>query len=144
MALKDNSGLVKKYAMVNVRKYQIVGIGDSVDDCEKSYSRLMSGNGLIKKGSAGTEDHSAEGRITRMAQAVIDGDTHYYLVLDDQPAIYDVKLPGLIEIVRYKTGDKIQLKYRENGDTNTVTEISDTKADTKSETEQDKTDTKTQ
>ena len=30
IALKDDAGLVKKYAMVNVQKYQIVAIGDSV------------------------------------------------------------------------------------------------------------------
>ena len=30
MALKDGAGLVKKYAMVNVQKYQWVAIGDTV------------------------------------------------------------------------------------------------------------------
>ena len=34
MALKDGAGLVKKYAMVNV-KYQTVAIGDSVAECEE-------------------------------------------------------------------------------------------------------------
>lgn len=29
MALKDGAGLVKKYAMVNIQKYQNVAIGDS-------------------------------------------------------------------------------------------------------------------
>ena len=30
MALKDDAGLVKKYAMVNVQKYQIVAFGDTL------------------------------------------------------------------------------------------------------------------
>ena len=30
IALKDDAGLVKKYAMVNVQKYQIVAIGDKI------------------------------------------------------------------------------------------------------------------
>ncbi len=30
IALKDDAGLVKKYAMVNVQKYQIVAVGDTV------------------------------------------------------------------------------------------------------------------
>src|SRR5699024_9434095 len=37
IALKDDAGLVKKYAMVNVQKYQIVAIGDSVSQCEENY-----------------------------------------------------------------------------------------------------------
>lgn len=42
MALKDGAGLVKKYAMVNVQKYQTVAIGDSVAECEKNYEKLLS------------------------------------------------------------------------------------------------------
>ena len=37
MALKDGAGLVKKYAMVNIQKYQNVAIGDTVSECEKAY-----------------------------------------------------------------------------------------------------------
>ena len=36
MALKDSSGLVKSYAMLNIEKYQTVAIGDSVNECEKN------------------------------------------------------------------------------------------------------------
>ena len=32
IALKDGAGLVKKYAMVNVQKYQTVAIGDTVEE----------------------------------------------------------------------------------------------------------------
>ncbi len=46
VALKDDAGLVKKYAMVNVQKYQIVAVGDSVSACEKSYASLMNENGI--------------------------------------------------------------------------------------------------
>ena len=49
IALKDDAGLVKKYAMVNVQKYQIVAIGDSVSECEENYSDLMYRNGLTAK-----------------------------------------------------------------------------------------------
>lgn len=41
MALKDGAGLVKKYAMVNVQKYQWVAIGDTVQECEKNYTELL-------------------------------------------------------------------------------------------------------
>ena len=38
VALKDGAGLVKKYAMINVEKYQWVAIGDTVQECERNYN----------------------------------------------------------------------------------------------------------
>ena len=38
IALKDDAGLVKMYAMVNVQKYQIVAVGDTVSECEEQYT----------------------------------------------------------------------------------------------------------
>ena len=46
IALKDDSGLVKMYAMVNVQKYQVVATGDSVSECEKAYISLLKENGI--------------------------------------------------------------------------------------------------
>ena len=46
MALKDGAGLVKKYAMVNVQKYQNVAIGDTVQECEKNYEELLESSGI--------------------------------------------------------------------------------------------------
>ena len=37
MALKDNSGLVKMYAMVNVQQYQIVATASTLAACEENY-----------------------------------------------------------------------------------------------------------
>lgn len=44
IALKDNAGLVKMYAMVNVQQYQIVATGSSVSECSSNYSKLLTQN----------------------------------------------------------------------------------------------------
>ena len=49
MALKDAAGLVKKYAMVNVQKYQWVAIGDTVQECERNYTELLNTNGIVSE-----------------------------------------------------------------------------------------------
>ena len=49
VALKDDAGLVKKYAMVNVQKYQIVAIGDSVSQCQENYNELLLKNGVNER-----------------------------------------------------------------------------------------------
>lgn len=36
MTLKDEAGLVKKYAMLNIKRYQNIAIGDTMPECEKN------------------------------------------------------------------------------------------------------------
>lgn len=73
IALKDDAGLVKKYAMVNVQKYQIVAIGDSVSQCEENYLELLLSSGVKEAEKDEREILSVTGKITKVAQAVIDG-----------------------------------------------------------------------
>ena len=111
MALKDGAGLVKKYAMVNIQKYQWVAIGDTVKECEKNYITLLSTNGISD--AATGEEAVITGNITAMASVVIDGNSHYYLIIDDEDVLYDVNLSNdaLAMIIKYAVGDKITLKY---------------------------------
>ncbi len=69
MALKDGAGLVKKYAMVNVQKYQWVAIGDTVQECEKNYTELLSTNGIVS--SAADLGKSVTGRIESISPIVL-------------------------------------------------------------------------
>ena len=46
MALKDSAELVKMYAMVNVRDYQITATGTSVAACQNAYQELLVENGI--------------------------------------------------------------------------------------------------
>jgi len=123
MALKDGAGLVKKYAMVNVQKYQWVAIGDTVQECERSYTELLSTNGIVSEAAANGK--SASGKIESISPVVLEGNTHYYLCLEGQEDIYDIDLSNtsLIQIIRYQTGDKITLQYREGYGLNEVVDI---------------------
>ncbi len=123
LALKDAAGLVKKYAMVNIQRYQIVAIGDTVGECEKAYRALMRTNNIGSGEDAAAQKQS--GTISRMAQGVIDGNTHYYVILNGSDVIYDVLLADFIEIVRYKEGDRITLEYLEGQETRQVVGVGD-------------------
>ena len=46
-----------------------------------------------------------------MAQAVIDGNSHFYVTLKGDDAVYDFALPGLLSIVTYSVGDDIEFTY---------------------------------
>ena len=123
VALKDGAGLVKKYAMINVEKYQWVAIGDTVQECERNYSQLLETNGIE---STRTEDlKKVTGVIEVIAPVVIEGNTHYYICLEGQEGIFDVDLSNedLIGIVRYQEGDRISLSCEEGAGLHSVADI---------------------
>ena len=126
IALKDDAGLVKKYAMVNVQKYQIVAIGDTVSECEENYSTLMYENG-IKETPEDTRDvETITARITKIAQGVVDGNSHYYIMVEGSDAIFDIPVVDFIDIIRYDVGDEVTIEYKEGEKSNTVLSVNGT------------------
>ncbi len=123
VALKDDAGLVKKYAMVNVQKYQIVAIGDSVSSCQDSYQELLLSNGLKEEEKDTRKEEKISGRVEKIAQAVIDGTSHYYLILEGSDQIYDVSVADFLEVVKLDLGDSVSLKYKDNDDSKLVTDF---------------------
>ena len=121
MALKDAAGLVKSYAMVNIAQYQVVAIGDTVNDCEKTYVELMRTNGVGIDVNA--ELPTATGTIAKIAQSVIEGNSHYYILLNNNQGIFDVNVADFIGIIRFDIGDTITFTYSEGTEVNTVTGI---------------------
>ncbi len=120
VALKDGAGLVKKYAMINIQKYQWVAIGDTVKECEKNYSALLSTNGIVSQQAADIK--RVTGVVEVIAPVVIEGNTHYYICLQGNDSIFDVDLggDGLQGVIRLKAGDRVSIDYEEGYDLMTV------------------------
>ena len=126
MALKDDAGLVKMYAMLDIKRYQNVAVGDTVDACQKAYKQLLATNGVLDEDEgSGNEATSlaAKGVIAHLTQAVVDGNSHFYLLLTGDGTIYDFALPAMIDIVTYKEGDTIAFNYIEADPACLVTSI---------------------
>jgi len=123
LALKDDAGLVKKYAMVNVQKYQWVAIGDTVKECEKEYHELLDTNGIVS--SEAKANQSVIGKIISISPVVLNGTTHYYICIEGSEDIFDVDMSDedLIGIVRYIPGDRITLEYTDELGLNPVRKI---------------------
>jgi len=123
MALKDDAGLVKQYAMVNVQKYQWVAIGSTVQECERNYMELLNTNGIIS--SKTQEWKKTGGIITALAPVVLEGTTHYYICIEGSADIFDVNLSReeLLPVIRYQIGDRIELSYTEGYGLHEVVEI---------------------
>nr|WP_300884437.1 CvpA family protein [uncultured Schaedlerella sp.] len=120
IALKDDAGLVKKYAMVNVQKYQIVAIGDTVSSCEASYTDLMYENGIKAVAEDTREIETVTANISRIVQGVIDGNSHYFVMLEGSDDIFDISIAEYISIIGFDVGDKVTIEYKAGEETNTV------------------------
>lgn len=118
IALKDDAGLVKKYAMVNISQYQIVAIGDTVNECEKTYLELMKSNNISVKDTSKLP--KVTGTITKIAEGVVDGSSHYYILLNNSNGIFDVEVVNFINIIKYNVGDTVTFIYSEGPESNTV------------------------
>ena len=123
MALKDDAGLVKQFAMLDIQRYQNVAVGNTVAECQKAYQALLATNGVAAGDAGDIGSLEMQGTIDHIAQAVVEGNSHFYVTLAEGDGIYDFALPGLIEIVGYKEGDTIEFTYVEAEPTNPAQEI---------------------
>ena len=60
------------------------------------------------------------GKIAKLFDAVVEGNSHCYVILEESDQIYDVSVADYIAIVRYEVGDTITLEYTEDGEAATV------------------------
>ncbi len=126
MALKDSAGLVKQYAMLNIEKYQTVATADTVAECEKVYRQMMNDNGISttdNKEDTKVQTKTITGNITKIVDTVINGNSHYYIMLDSSKDIFDVNVADNIDIIRYNIQDEITLEYTIGDSSNTVVSL---------------------
>ncbi len=114
MSLKDGAGLVKMYAMVNVKQYQIVATGYSLEECQNNYHNLLLSNKLITEEEEKTEPvdtEKATGVIEEIRSANIDGNTLFYLKLKDGKVYYTVSAKDYPIAAVLNVGDEITVEY---------------------------------
>lgn len=116
ISLKDNAGLVKMYALVDVVDYQKVVVTDSSLGIDKAISNYI--------GDDYSSDDLKEATITviDVKSAIIDGNTYYYLI-DTNNNKYKVKISvdsnGLPFV---GINSVLSIKYKTNG-INEIVEI---------------------
>ena len=120
LTLKDGSGLVKKYALVNVQKYQVVAIGDTLEQCQENYHELMESNHIVNETDQAQE---IRGKIEKIASIVQDGNTHYYVMLEGDDRLFDVNVVDNLKILQKDTGDMVTFGFTEGSDACTVSKV---------------------
>ena len=109
--------------MVNIQKYQIVAVGDTVNECVRNYENLMENNGVNITESG--EKLNKEGVITMLKDIVVDANTYYYVMVENDDMLYSLKAGDHVEILKKNTGDRVVFEYVETNKegVNTITDI---------------------
>ena len=114
MVLKDNAGLVKLYALVNVENYSIVATGTSQAEAKEKYIELLKSEGIVKDEEPApvVPDNTKDIDVTvaDIRTVTINGDTVMYIT-DENGVLYKKAISADEALMLIKTGDKITVKY---------------------------------
>ena len=107
VSLNDNAGLVKKFAFVNVEKYQQVAIGDTLDQAYAVYVKLLSSGQIIDASSIS----EITGTVTQVDTAVKDGNTYFYVQLSNSKKIFvaSIQLNDVLAVLQPE--DRVTIGY---------------------------------
>lgn len=84
MVLKDENGLVKLYALVNVENYSIVATGDSQASAKKAYIEELYKRGVITEEELPAPDtKTADVTVKTVRLATVGGETVVYITAED-------------------------------------------------------------
>ena len=118
LSLKDNAGLVKMYAFVDVSDYQKVVTSDASLGIEEAARLYLSDNSGSNK-----DLENIDITIKEINTAVIDGITYYYLI-DTNNNRYSVSIKVNKELLPFiRVNQKYNIKYYESKNIRVVTEI---------------------
>ena len=107
MSLKDSSGLVKMFAMVNVANYQRVAVGATVAECEKKYTKTMQADSTYVP----QETKEASGSIEEIRTAVVGGYTWYYFKIIGYSEYFAMSVEQDTSLPVLSKGDSITIVY---------------------------------
>ncbi|MBE6052079.1 MAG: cell shape-determining protein [Clostridium sp.] len=108
--LKDTNGLVKQYAMVNVKNYNTVAVGDTVQATLNNYMDILTNTNISLEGS--NIEENIEGEVERIGLVIKDGTSIYDIKIKGQENhIFSVSTETSREAALIREGDIVKIKY---------------------------------
>lgn len=121
MVLKDDGGLVKQYALVNTKKYNVVATAQTQNEVLKNYRKLLRENNIISNDEAKKDQNFEIIEIDKIENIVIDGNTIVY-IKSDTDEVFKQEFAENEKLVMLKEGDSIKVFFDEKGkDITTIT-----------------------
>ncbi|MBO5102249.1 MAG: hypothetical protein J6C39_06915 [Clostridia bacterium] len=111
MVLKDASGLVKLYALVNVENYSIVATGENQTEAMKEYKRLLRANGIESDGAEDTA-LTRDIEVHNLRDVTISGNSYVYIRVGNE--LYRGSVADDETLLFITVGSKITVTYTES------------------------------
>lgn len=124
LVLKDDSGLVKLYAMVNVKNYTIVSTASTMATALKQYKQALNsaGTGL----NIDLDENAVTTTITISdIQFLLYNDETVCYIKDTNNVVYKQNFSENESLILLKVGDKVSLSYEPNEDDSKIYQILD-------------------
>lgn len=124
MVLKDDGGLVKQYALVNVEKYNVVATATTQKEVLKEYKKLLKDHNMLSAEDVKAEQLFDTIMVEDVEKVVVDGNTIVYI--KSQTGDYYKQEFGQNEnLIKVKPGTMMKIYYDEKSDdVTTITSIS--------------------
>lgn len=115
MVLKDDAGIVRLYALVNVEQYTIVATGETQESAKRAYVERLKQEGIIEDTIVDDDPDlpivmNKEITVADIKMPVVSGDTVVYIT-DEQGILYKEKLSDNESLILLKIGEKIEIYY---------------------------------
>ncbi len=111
MVLKDENGLVKLYALVNVENYSIVATGDSQATAKKAYIEELAKRGVINEDDVpAPETKTADVTVKTVRLATVGGETVVYVTAEDG-IVYRGDLASDESLILITEGQTLTVSY---------------------------------
>ena len=114
MTLKDSNGLVKQYAMVNVKNYNTVAVGDTLQSTLNRYLEALTNTNISLEGS--NSEEALSGEVERIGLVVKEGTSIYDIKLKGQDNFFTVSTETSREVALTQVGDTVAIKFIQVGD----------------------------
>lgn len=109
MTLKDSNGLVKQYAMVNVKNYNTVGVGDTLQGTLNKYLEGLTNTSILLEG--GNKQEVITGEVERIGVVIKDGTSIYDMKLKDNDNIFQVSTETARDAALTTVGDSVEMNF---------------------------------
>ncbi|WP_026976638.1 hypothetical protein [Flavobacterium tegetincola] len=111
MTLKDDGGLVKMFAMVSIKDYTIVGVGNTMREALMAYKNVynMADNGVDSESL--TTKKKLNSVVTRISNDIKNGNSFYYFMVNDSPSIFVGSSQSSNELPITVVGDSVQIYF---------------------------------
>lgn len=112
MVLKDDGGLVKQYALVNVKQYNIVACATTQDEVLAKYKSLLADNDVIEEVVPEITSKTVTITASSIDFITVDNNTVVYISSQDGQ-YYKQQFKDNELLITFKAGDTLEITYDE-------------------------------